>query len=187
MTASTSGARRRLGAAAVDVPRAPGSVVALFTAPAAGEPMVPCAQVQIVRGKGVRGDRYFDDAGTFSRGREVTDITLVELEAINFLRSRGIQLDAASTRRNIVTRAVALNDLVGERFRVGEVYLLAVSLCEPCASLFAPEHRRAALRGLAHHGGLRARILSDGVIRTGDPVLARSHTSSTTCGSPVPS
>jgi MOSC domain-containing protein YiiM len=153
-----------------------GTVAGVFVAPAAGEAMIALVEVQAVSGKGLVGDRYCTRTGSFSRrrvaGREVTDITLVEAEVIEMLRSRGVQIDPAGTRRNIVTRGVALNDLTGRRFCVGAVQLVGVNLCEPCASLFAPKSRRDALRGLAHKGGLRARVLSDGLIRTGDPIVS---------------
>jgi MOSC domain-containing protein YiiM len=153
-----------------------GTVAGVFVAPEAGKPMIGQAEVKAVSGKGLVGDRYFNRTGRFSRrpvaGREVTDITLVEAEVIERLRCRGVQIDPAGTRRNIVTRGVALNDLMGSRFWVGAVQLVGVSLCEPCASLFAPTSRQDALRGLAHKGGLRARILSDGLIRTGDPIVS---------------
>ena len=76
---------------------------------------------------------------------------------------------AVETRRNVVTRGIALNHLVGKRFRVGEVLLQGIRLCEPCdhlESLTRPGVRQALL----HRGGLRAQILEGGVIRVGDPI-----------------
>ena len=83
-----------------------------------------------------------------------------------------LELSARSTaaaRRNVVTRGIDLNALVGRRFRVGEVECLGQRLCEPCAHLqrlTAP----GTLRALVHRGGLRADVLTDGTIRVGDAV-----------------
>jgi MOSC domain-containing protein YiiM len=127
--------------------------------------------VHAVPGKGLEGDRYFNQAGALSEkhgpGREVT---LIEIEALEALkRDHEIELDPADSRRNIVTRGVPLNDLVGREFRVGEVTLRGISLCEPCSHL-ARLTQPGVLPGLVHRGGLRAQILTDGMIRVGDVV-----------------
>jgi MOSC domain-containing protein YiiM len=127
--------------------------------------------VQAVVGLGLQGDRYFNKAGTFSKdpgsGR---DVTLIESEAIEALRrDYKIEIDNARARRNLVTRGVALNHLVGRRFSVGAVTLRGTRLCDPCAhleKLTGP----GVLRGLIHRGGLRAEIVSGGVIKVGDAI-----------------
>jgi MOSC domain-containing protein YiiM len=128
--------------------------------------------VRAVAGKGLEGDRYFDDRGTFSdRGRTGRDLTLIEAEAIERLAGEaGIQLPPGGSRRNVVTRGVSLNDLVGKRFVVGDVECVGRLRCDPCShleSLTAP----GVLKGLADQGGLRADILSDGWITVGDGVV----------------
>ncbi len=133
--------------------------------------MAAVDQVRAVPGKGLEGDRYFKQVGTYSghpgSGREVT---LVEIEALEGLRrDYGIDLDAGRTRRNIVTRGVALNHLVDHEFRVGEVTLRGVRLCEPCSHLESLT-RPGVLRGLVHRGGLRAQILTEGSIHAGDTI-----------------
>jgi MOSC domain-containing protein YiiM len=79
------------------------------------------------------------------------------------------QLRYEDARRNIVTRGIDLNALVGERFAVGEVQCLGQRLCEPCAHLQRLT-QPGTLRGLVHRGGLRADILAGGVIRVGDEI-----------------
>lgn len=148
-----------------------GAVVSIHIAPAARKTMVAVNEVRAVPGKGLEGDRYFNQVGTFSgksgSGREVT---LVEIEALEGLRrDYGIVLEAGSVRRNIVTRGVALNHLVGREFRVGEVGLRGIRLCEPCSHLEGLT-RQGVLRGLVHRGGLRAQILTEGTIRVRDPI-----------------
>ena len=117
-------------------------------------------------GRGLEGDRYFDGAGTFSNPHsDGHDLTLIEAEVVDALG-----LPPAEARRNVVTRGIDLNALVGRRFRVGETECVGRRLCEPCAQLQRLTHD-GILRDLVHRGGLRADILSGGTIRTGDEVL----------------
>jgi MOSC domain-containing protein YiiM len=152
-----------------------GKIVGIYTAAGPGHPMQLREEVRAIPGRGLEGDRYFADTGRFSEhrlpGREVTELTLIESEVIRHLRvDWELDVDEADSRRNLVTRGVALNELVGSEFDVGEVRLRGASLCEPCVSLVsAPQHRHL-LRALAHKGGLRAHILSEGTVRLGDPV-----------------
>lgn len=157
----------------VDSREATGAVAGIYVAGAAAAPMTPVDQVRAVMGKGLEGDRYFAAAGTYSGvpepGREVT---LVEIEAIEAVqRDFGVDLAPRDTRRNVVTRGVRLNDLVGREFKVGEALLRGTELCEPCAHM-AQLAGKNVVRGLVHRGGLRADILADGVLRVGDPIEA---------------
>jgi MOSC domain-containing protein YiiM len=152
-----------------------GRVVAIYTAPGAGYPMEARAGVRALRGRGLEGDRYFADNGRFSQqvvpGREITELTLIESEVMHHLRLEwGLDVEDADSRRNLVTRGVALNELVGHEFDVGEVRLRGASLCEPCVSLVKSPERKHLLRALAHKGGLRAQVLTEGTITLGDPV-----------------
>ena len=150
-----------------------GRIISIHVAKTGGGPMETITHALIVAGRGLQGDRYHEGIGTYSNhpgsGREVT---LIESETIEALkRDYGVDIGAAQARRNIVTRAVALNHLVGREFTVGEARLRGTRLCDPCAhleSLSAP----GALRGLIHRGGLRAEVVSGGRIRVGDSVTA---------------
>ena len=152
-----------------------GRIVGIYTAAGPGDPMQRRDEVRAVPGRGLEGDRYFDDRGRFSQrrlpGREITELTLIESEVIQHLRFEwGLDVDEVDSRRNLVTRGVALNDLVGSEFVVGDVLIRGAGLCEPCVSLVrSPDHRHL-LRALAHKGGLRAHILSEGTIVVGDQV-----------------
>ena len=126
---------------------------------------------QAVAGKGLEGDRYYNKLGTYSNetgsGREVT---LIEIEAIEALKQDyGIQLDPGQSRRNVVTRGVALNHLVEREFRIGDVVLRGTRLCEPCAHL-EKLTVKGTMRGLIHRGGLRAEIVKGGVVHVGDVI-----------------
>lgn len=113
-----------------------------------------------VTADGVRGDRYF--------GRR--NLTLIEAEALEgLLEDTGIELSPAESRRQVLTRGVALNDLVGKRFRVGEVECVGEEWCEPCNHLQSLT-RPGVMRGLVHRAGLRADIVRGGRIAVGDEV-----------------
>lgn len=149
-----------------------GSVEAIYISLEAGVLPAAVESVAAVAGRGLEGDRYFRDAGTFSdeprsNGR---DITLIEAEAVEGLaRDTGIELEAAATRRNVVTRGIALNDLVGRRFTVGEVECMGQRLCDPCSHL-EKLTQPGVLKGLVERGGLRADVVGDGAIHVGDEV-----------------
>src|SRR5579863_5176933 len=99
------------------------AVVSLYVAPGARQPTTSVNEVHAVPGKGLQGDRYFNLTGTFCDNPGPSyELTLVEIEAVDALkRDYGVELTAGETRRNIVTRGVALNHLVGREFKVGPV------------------------------------------------------------------
>ncbi len=144
----------------------------IFTSPHPGAAQVPCEQVRAVAGQGLEGDRYFGQAAR--RGRNVTLIEAEQLEA--FLHQLGLPCDLSATRRNLVTRGVRLNELVGRDLLVGPVRLRGVELCEPCMELgraltLPPRTPAEVMKLLMGRTGLRADILSTGVISVG----ARVH------------
>lgn len=143
----------------------------LISATASGE-IQSVGSARAITGRGLEGDRYVVNAGTFSEkpgtGRQVT---LIEAEAIEaYVAEFGESLTTAEARRNLVTRGVRLNDLVGREFNVGAVRILGCRLCEPCNHLVRLTGKPRTLTGLAGRGGLRAEILSDGVIHVGDRI-----------------
>ena len=148
-----------------------GTVVSIYIAPGAAAPMKEVAAVRAVAGKGLEGDRYFSETGTYSHQQGPSrHVTLIEIEAIEAVkRDDEIDLAAGETRRNIVTRGVAVNHLVGKEFTVGEVRLRGTELCEPCAHV-EQLSRKGVRQALVHRGGVNAEILASGVIRAGDAV-----------------
>ncbi|HEY3270005.1 MAG TPA: MOSC domain-containing protein [Geothrix sp.] len=150
----------------------PGRVESIHITPSAEATMCAMAEVTAIAGVGLEGDRYATRTGTFSaKPKPGRQITLIEAEAIEALeRELGLTLAPGETRRNLVTRGVALNHLVGRDFTVGEVRLRGHELCEPRASLARMTAKPQILPGLTHRGGLRAEILEGGAIRVGDPV-----------------
>ena len=150
---------------------ASGVVVSIHISPRAADTMKSVPEVRAVSGRGLEGDRYHDRTGTYSNsGGPHRELTLIEEEAVDALRrDYEIELNDGESRRNIVTRGVALNHLVGREFRVGEVTARGLRLCEPCGHLEQMTGRRVRA-GLVHRGGLRAEILTTGTIRIGDPI-----------------
>src|SRR5207302_2193000 len=144
-----------------------GRIEAIHLAQAEGEPMRPVGRIRVIAGVGLEGDRYATGRGHFSgspgTGRA---LTLIEAEV---LESLGIALQPGEARRNLTTRGVALNALVGRRFRIGSVLCEGTRLCEPCSYL-EDQLGKPLLHPLLHRGGLRANVLEDGEIRVGDQV-----------------
>jgi MOSC domain-containing protein YiiM len=149
-----------------------GTVESIHIAPAAESPMQAVAHAQAIPGVGLEGDRYALKQGTFFKPEPDFELTLIEAEALEAMnRDYQIELAPGEARRNVVTRGVPLNHLVGQEFHIGEVKIRGIRLCEPCAHL----ERLTALpliKALRHRGGLRAQILTEGVIRVGDAVGA---------------
>jgi MOSC domain-containing protein YiiM len=154
-------------------PQAVGRIEAIHLAETAGGPMHAVSRVRAIKGVGLEGDRYATGNGTYSPDpRTDRHITLIEAEQIEALAERdGIVLAPGETRRNITTRGIRLNELVGRHFRVGGVECEATRLCEPCQGL-TDLLGKPVLKPLAHRAGLRALILTDGEIALGDEVVA---------------
>jgi MOSC domain-containing protein YiiM len=154
-------------------PASAGRIEAIHLAETAGTPMHAVPRVRAIAGVGLEGDRYATGQGTWTPDpRADRQITLIEAEEIEALAERdGIVLAPGDTRRNVTTRGVRLNELVGRRFRVGPIECEAIRLCEPCQGL-TDLLGKPILKPLAHRAGIRALILTDGEIAIGDEVVA---------------
>lgn len=150
-------------------------IKAIFTASEnlGGQRQAPA--IDLVAGKGIKGDRNFDRSQWPGQ-----NITFIELEEINAFNQRfSQQISLSDTRRNVITEGVRLNDLVGQIFRIGDVSFKGVELCEPCSTLGAllqndSLSKKAVVKAFTHKAGLRADILSDGQISVGmqiEPVV----------------
>ena len=149
--------------------RAPGSVIGLMLAERAAAPAIEASTVR-ARPGGIDGDRYQRGVGTFSgSGRKGGDLTLIEVEALDELRSAGIMIEPVDARRNVITRGIALDALIGTRFQIGDVVCFGQRRAEPCAHLQSLTEP-GVLLGLVHRGGLRADILTEGEISVGDEI-----------------
>ncbi len=123
--------------------------------------IAPVDSVSALAGKGLEGDRHFHGDGA-EPGQA---LTLIEAEVLE-----DVGLTGAQSRRQVVVRGVRLNDLVGRRFRVGDLECLGVEICEPCLHL-QQMTRPGIIKELLHRGGLNADILNDGRISVGDAVV----------------
>jgi hypothetical protein len=149
-------------------PTGAGAVEAIWISPAAGEPARALQSVNALGGRGLEGDRHVSGTGTFPSGLPGSALTLVEAEVCE---SFDPPLEPDQHRRNVITRGVELNRLVGHEFTVGDVRCRGMRLCEPC-TVVQRYAGRPVLRELVHRGGLRADILQDGVFSVGDAVRA---------------
>ena len=146
-----------------------GRIEQILVSPLASQLPNPVDRVRAFAGRGLDGDRYLLGSGTWSDYpvQTGTDLTLIEAEVLE-----AIGVPGAVARRNVVTRGVRLNDLVGHYFRIGQLECYGDRLCEPCRHLEGLGGPSVAV--LTHRGGLRADILADGEIRIGDQLTASS-------------
>jgi MOSC domain-containing protein YiiM len=147
-----------------------GHITAIFVAPSRHVEQLAVDAVQLKAGKGVVGDRFFGRTQK-TPGR---NLTLIEVETIEeFIANYGQSIELNATRRNFLTRGIRLNDLVGKTFRVGDVLCQGVELCEPCRVLarqlpYGTLSQAQIIRAFTNKGGLRADVLSDGIVRLGN-------------------
>lgn len=155
-----------------------GEVIGIFIRPEESQPTQEVNRVRAVQGRGLEGDYFFNlPADQDKRSDSGREITLIEVEALQAIyRDYNVALERGESRRNILTRGIHLNYLVGKEFKVGEATLLGIRLCEPCSHL-ARLTQKKVLPSLVHRGGLRAEILTGGTIQTGDTVYIVEHSS----------
>jgi MOSC domain-containing protein YiiM len=151
-----------------------GKVISIFICPKAALPMKEVREVRAIAGAGLEGDRYARGEGAWSRSSpgKVRHVSLIAVEAISASNRNGggPMFLASETRRNIVTEGVDLNDLVGKEFRVAGVRMRGTEPCDPCVRPTVLSRKTGFRERFKNRGGLRAEILSDGVIRAGDDI-----------------
>jgi MOSC domain-containing protein YiiM len=148
-----------------------GKVNNIYIGESAAKPLRMVERAELVAGKGIVGDRYYNESGTFSKklaGNPAREVTLIESEEITaFNKAFSCEFSEPEFRRNIVTVGIRLNGLVGKRFSIGGTVLKGIKLCEPCTHLQALL-ASDVIPGLVGKGGLRAQILAGGEITNGD-------------------
>jgi len=142
------------------------SVEAIHIGPAEGGTLSPVDSVRAFAGKGLEGDRHYAADGARPGGA----LTLVEAEEVE-----RVGLLPGGTRRQVTVRGVRVSELVGRRFRVGDVECYGVELCEPCKHLESLT-RPGIIKDLTHRAGINADVLADGTIAVGDPVVVLDET-----------
>jgi MOSC domain-containing protein YiiM len=148
-----------------------GVVAALMIGPKRKQAMISVPAVRAIAGGGLEGDRYCREQRTFSRKVLSNQITLIEAEALEAAeRDFDLKLTAEESRRNVLTCGMDLNRLVDREFQIGEVRLRGVKLCEPCTHLQQLTNK-PVVKALRHRGGLRAEILTSGMIKVGEKIV----------------
>lgn len=132
----------------------------------------PMSEVTAIAGIGLEWDRYAAATGSYSNWPGNHALTLIEAEGLEFLRDHcGFDLTAGRHRRNITTRGIRLNKLVGKQFRVGSVLCEGYELAHPCAHLEWLTNKPGLVKQMMGRGGLRARILEGGLIQVGNEIV----------------
>ncbi len=127
-------------------------------------------EVEAVAGRGLRGDRYFKSGDSVEGHDPSEEITLVSIEGIEAAREEsGLDITVEDLRRNLVTAGVALEELVGASFYVGEVLVEGLADNPPCRRLMRIAGKEL-LKPLMGRAGIRGRIVKSGVIKKGDPI-----------------
>ena len=150
-----------------------GTIIDILIANKAKESLFTLNEVSIVKNKGIVGDRYFNESGSFSKrlkDKHDFHVTLIEIEEIEaFNKLTGLNYENAIFRRNLVTKGLKLNNLVGKVFEINGVKLIGMRLCEPCKML-SNEIGEEFLTKMIDKAGLRAKVLHSGDITIGDSI-----------------
>ena len=118
----------------------------------------------VIANKGVIGDRHFKDYND-----PYCQLSLIESENIDFYNTKyGLNISYIDFRRNIVTKGVKLNNLVGKKFYIGNVEVEGIDLCRPCRHLNESLNQENIIKEFLRKGGLRCRILSSASIYIND-------------------
>ncbi|MCZ6710219.1 MAG: MOSC domain-containing protein [Gammaproteobacteria bacterium] len=147
-----------------------GIVESIYRATSHREPQRCVGSARLIIDEGLEGDRYANTAGGV--------VSLIEAEAVEeFNRATGLEIDPGDTGRNIVTRGIRLNPLVGKQFRIGDIQLEGIELCEPCATLgkrLATEAVDATrvVKAFVTSAGLRAIVRGTGIINPGTTITS---------------
>ena len=122
--------------------------------------------IEVLENKGVVGDRHFDEFND-----PYCQLSLIESENIDFYNSKyNLNIPYVDFRRNIITKGIRLNDLIGKKFLVGNVKVEGIDLCRPCRHLTEILSQENILKEFLRKGGLRCQILSSSMINVGDNI-----------------
>jgi MOSC domain-containing protein YiiM len=153
-----------------------GRLLHIHIAERASFPMQELDEAELVAGRGIEGDRYFNGLGTYSPKPDIREVTLIEMEVLDAM-ARGdppfpgekVALAVAEHRRNLTTLGVPLNHLVGKRFKIGAAVLSGGRMNFPCRYL-ERLLGKPVYTPLLNRSGLNCRIEIGGVIRKGDAI-----------------
>jgi len=141
-----------------------GIVVNIGIADIKGDKIQNVDKAEVLKGKGIKNDRKFKE-----NNPKQCQITLIEIENIAYYNNISkTNFSPLDFRRNIITKNIKLNDLVGKEFSIGKIKLKAHDLCRPCKYLQEKLKQNNIIKEFLHKGGLRCEILTSGEIKVGD-------------------
>ena len=130
------------------------------------QPIKEVNSIEVLANKGIVGDRHFNDFND-----PYNQLSLIESENIDEYNIKfGLDIPYINFRRNIITKGIQLNDLIGKKLQIGNVELEGVELCRPCRHLTEMLNQKNILKEFMGKGGLRCQILSSSKISTGDKI-----------------
>ena len=122
--------------------------------------------INVLANKGIVGDRHFNDYND-----PYCQLSLIESENIDYYNTKfGLNINYVDFRRNIITRGIELNHLVGKKLKIGNVEVEGIDLCRPCKHLTEILNQENILKEFLRKGGLRCQILSSSKISVGDTI-----------------
>ena len=130
------------------------------------QPIKEVTSIEVLANKGIVGDRHFHDFND-----PYNQLSLIESENIDEYNIRfGLKISYVDFRRNVVTKGIQLNDLIGKKLKVGNVELEGIELCRPCRHLTEMLDQKNILKEFMRKGGLRCQIISSSKINIGDKI-----------------
>ena len=130
------------------------------------QPINEVNSINVLADQGIVGDRHFNEFND-----PYNQLSLIESENIDYYNIKyGLNISYIDFRRNIVTKGIQLNDLVGKKILVGDVELEGIDLCRPCKHLSETLGQENIIKEFLRRGGLRCEILSSGTINVGDKI-----------------
>jgi MOSC domain-containing protein YiiM len=152
-----------------------GEVRALYITESPAAPMLSVLEARAFADRGLEGDRFFRDSWS-AASRPDKAVTLIEEETLQAASAElGGEVTGDKTRRNILTRGVPLLELLHKEFTIGSVRLRGMRLFEPCGHLVKVSKVPGIFKALEHRSGLKAAILSNGIIRVGDRIALQAE------------
>ena len=143
-----------------------GAVLKLGIAKNNNQPIKEVNSIEVLANKGIIGDRHFHEFND-----PYNQLSLIESENIDDYNIRfGLNIPYIDFRRNVITKGIRLNDLVGKKLKVGSVELDAIDLCRPCRHLTEMLNQKNVLKEFLRKGGIRCQILSSSNIHVGDKI-----------------
>ena len=130
------------------------------------QPIKEVNSIEVLANKGIVGDRHFHDFND-----PYNQLSLIESENIDEYNIKfGLNIPYIDFRRNVITKGIKLNNLVGKKFQVGKVKLEGIDLCRPCKHLSEVLNQENIIKEFLRRGGLRCQILNSSKIEVGDKI-----------------